>query len=293
MSSRQEQRRIRQIGVTSLIPTEPTERQNHVDSKERIWERVKLVVFDLDGTVLPIEEYGAPKEGVKDTMHDLSDAGIQLASASGRAACHCIPIWRDFGFTGPCIILGGARIVNSETGMVIWEQPLPEGSVSDITRLIHGQVREIRFDETTYSINAVLMDKLPNKASMINAIGIEDNKVEILANEIAKKIPGVGAHIAQSWIPGFQDIHIVHELATKGHGVQKLISYLGINKNDVMAVGDGNNDVSMFENVGYGVAMGNAVPALKAIANYEIPSLDEDGIVELGRKLLAARKKGK
>jgi len=58
-----------------------------------------------------------------------------------------------------------------------------------------------------------------------------------------------------------------------------MVKHLGIDMKNVFAFGDGLNDLEMIENVGTGIAMGNAVEPLKKLANYVTSSVEEDGIL--------------
>jgi len=68
--------------------------------------------------------------------------------------------------------------------------------------------------------------------------------------------------------------------ASKGDGVSKLLDILGVAAEDVMAMGDGENDVEMLEMAGWGVAMGNAGPHAREVADAVVASNDEDGVAE-------------
>ncbi|QEY23299.1 Cof-type HAD-IIB family hydrolase [Neisseria animalis] len=65
---------------------------------------------------------------------------------------------------------------------------------------------------------------------------------------------------------------------SKAQGITAAIAKLGIAMQDVMAFGDGLNDVEMLQSVGFGVAMGNGAAAAKAAARHICPSVDEDGV---------------
>lgn len=66
----------------------------------------------------------------------------------------------------------------------------------------------------------------------------------------------------------------------KWAGLRTLLAHLDIPPDEVMAVGDGGNDLEMVSGVGIGVAMGNAVAGVKAAASVTVGSHDEDGIAE-------------
>ena len=78
------------------------------------------------------------------------------------------------------------------------------------------------------------------------------------------------------WHPAFTDITALG--SNKEKGIAEVIKYLGIDKEEIIAFGDGGNDISMLRYAGIGVAMGNASDNVKAVANYITDSVDNDGI---------------
>lgn len=75
-----------------------------------------------------------------------------------------------------------------------------------------------------------------------------------------------------------QAVDVLNTEGSKARGIRKAVEKLGIDMKDVMAFGDGLNDIEMMQAVGFGVAMGNGHPDLKAVADYICPSVEEDGI---------------
>ena len=80
------------------------------------------------------------------------------------------------------------------------------------------------------------------------------------------------------WNPAFTDI--TAKGADKGEGIKTLAKHLGLDIRYTMAFGDGGNDASMIKTAGIGVAMGNAIEALKNVAHYTTSSVDDDGILK-------------
>jgi 5-amino-6-(5-phospho-D-ribitylamino)uracil phosphatase len=68
------------------------------------------------------------------------------------------------------------------------------------------------------------------------------------------------------------------QYATKGHAIQKLISFYDISLEEVAVFGDDTPDMGMFGLFGHSIAMGNAHASLKAVASYVTLSNDEDGL---------------
>ena len=83
--------------------------------------------------------------------------------------------------------------------------------------------------------------------------------------------------VSGRWHPEFTDI--TANGADKGKGIQAIARHEGFDPNHTIAFGDGGNDTSMILQAGIGIAMGNAIDALKQQADYITTSVDEDGIL--------------
>ncbi len=70
----------------------------------------------------------------------------------------------------------------------------------------------------------------------------------------------------------------------KGTGLKKLAKKLGIKQEEIMAIGDGNNDIEMFEYANYSVAMENGTELAKKAAKYQTDSNENDGVAKAIRK---------
>lgn len=85
---------------------------------------------------------------------------------------------------------------------------------------------------------------------------------------------------------GFNNFEISKAGVTKATGLQALTAHLGVTMEETMAVGDSENDLSMINAAGIGVAMGNASDDVKAIANYITTSNEEDGVGEAIKRFI-------
>ena len=81
-------------------------------------------------------------------------------------------------------------------------------------------------------------------------------------------------------MPGAVFVSVTAERVSKADGVAAVADDLGVPLSDVMMVGDGHNDLSAVEAVGWGVAMGNAEPALRDAARLVVADVDEDGAAQ-------------
>lgn len=100
------------------------------------------------------------------------------------------------------------------------------------------------------------------------------------------KISNIAVHKIPSWTAGELSISISHASATKLHGVMTVAKMLGIAPKEIIGVGDGYNDYPLLMACGLKVAMGNAVPELKAIADFVAPSVEEDGVATVIDKFI-------
>lgn len=112
-------------------------------------------------------------------------------------------------------------------------------------------------------------------------IGKLDKKIAEDFIEQASHIKSIAMHMVPSWVDGKYDVVINHAAGTKQHGILEVAKILGINTHEIIGVGDGYNDFPLLMACGLRIAMGNAVPELKEIADYIAPSVDEDGVADV------------
>ena len=92
-----------------------------------------------------------------------------------------------------------------------------------------------------------------------------------------------GLEITSSWADNYE---LMPRGVSKGRAVQELAEQMGIGPDQVMTLGDFDNDLSMIEYAGFGTAMGNASPRVKAAAKYVTLTNDEDGVAAAIRKFV-------
>jgi hydroxymethylpyrimidine pyrophosphatase-like HAD family hydrolase len=73
---------------------------------------------------------------------------------------------------------------------------------------------------------------------------------------------------------------------SKASAMARIADYLGVRREETIGIGDGDNDIEMVEWAGLGVAMGNATPATKAVADWVAPSVQEDGVAVTLRRFV-------
>lgn len=86
--------------------------------------------------------------------------------------------------------------------------------------------------------------------------------------------------------PSFNTLEILSKGITKGTGIQLIAEKLGINKDEVICIGDSGNDIDMIKFAGLGVAMGNATTQIKEVADFITLSNEEDGVAHVINKFI-------
>ncbi len=98
--------------------------------------------------------------------------------------------------------------------------------------------------------------------------------VELKCNSIFA--PNYGLHVVECFAP----------TVNKWHGIMQVAGPMGVDGSEVVAIGDDVNDLEMIRHAGLGVAMGNAVASVKAVARWHVPSNDEDGLAVAIERIL-------
>ena len=81
-------------------------------------------------------------------------------------------------------------------------------------------------------------------------------------------------------------LEIMNKECNKGFGLERLIKELGVNREEVISIGDEQNDFEMIKFAGLGVAMGNASEKIKEIADYITKTNEEDGVAHVIEKFV-------
>ncbi|MBP6060528.1 MAG: HAD family phosphatase [Candidatus Pacebacteria bacterium] len=242
----------------------------------------KAVIIDLDGTTIPNKREGMPSERVINIVKKIKEKAY-ISAATGRGINFSRHIIKVLGLTSPCIISGGTQIVDPITEKVLWEKTLEKSQVEKIMEIAREYNYHVFFgDDLEGTPPKHKVVKGEERIVYIVPVTKEDTEIMLLK---LKKIPNIVAHTAISWTPDHFDIHITHYEATKRHALEILLKMLEVHKDEVVAVGDSNNDLPLFESAGYKIAMENGSEELKSKADLVAPSVEDDGLAVVLEKL--------
>ncbi|MFD2968427.1 Cof-type HAD-IIB family hydrolase [Sphingobacterium bambusae] len=247
---------------------------------------IKAVFFDIDGTLLSFNTHEVPAS-TKDAIKLLQDQGIKVIVSTGRSINSIEHIkYLDFdGFItfngGYCVTVDGEvlfkQALHADDIQAVLdytkEKPLSfsfmsekEITIFDVTPEIAGMYAHLNLpvpplvDKEKVDINSILQTNI--------FLGPEDEQAfmnAVMPNSVASR-----------WTPLFADVNPMGQ--SKQVGIDIFCKHFGIDLSQTMAFGDGGNDITMLQHVGIGVAMGNANPEVKAIADHITTDVDHDGI---------------
>lgn len=249
--------------------------------------KYKAIIFDIDGTAMPLELTATPSNKVIEAVKKAQQY-VKVCAATGRSISHARHLFKIMSLKDPCVISGGTQIVDPVTEKTLWEKRLTEDQVKQVITLCIPYLYPVGFSDETKGIPA--KEKYINGTERIIYIWNVKEKDAAYLQQKINEIKGVVSHTMGSWTKGCLDIHVTNIEATKKQALEELIKMLTLNKNEIIGVGDHNNDLPLFESVGLKVAMGNATEKLKSNADYVTSSVDEDGLAQVIEKFILNEK---
>lgn len=242
---------------------------------------IKLVLTDVDGTLVEPEKHEV-SDVVRQSIIKAEDAGVQVVAVTGRPFQMAQPVLEVLGFDGYCVVDNGATIHDVVTGDIKWSCWLDVATVRQIVEIVLPFSTAIDYTPGWEEHVPVLeseMELVKEAAPYVFSFFPNEHLSEI--ETALEKVSGISFHTNERLSdPEQMYVQVNHVNATKFHGVEALRELLGVPKEYSMAIGDGANDVPLFENAGLKVAMGNATDLLKAKANHVVAAQADDGFAE-------------
>lgn len=243
----------------------------------------KAIIFDVDGTLVPIIKDALPSENVRKAIEKASKK-VKISIATSRPNPLAKDIINHLSLSAPCILAGGGNIYDPIIDRMIDEVLLDLKTYKEILKA-DKKVKSIGFIYDSSEKDYKVSEYSFNKPMHYWNGNLDESEADSLFEDLSK-IPTISVHKLTSWTPGKVDIMAAPLEATKQHGILKVAEILGIETSDIIGVGDGYNDFPLLMACGLKIAMGNAVEDLKAIADYIAPPVEEDGVVDVIEKFI-------
>lgn len=259
---------------------------------------IKLVATDIDGTVLIPE--GDFTEGVKECIKKLCKSGIKVVLVTGRMHAAASRIAKDLGLDTPVVSYQGGLIKNR--GETLYQRYLTKEQTEKILDWAKQEKIHINLynDDVLYSENECyeitrycnnlhtqykikLFCKIEKtKINKLLAIDYDNpEKIDLFEKELPKIFPEL--YIVKS-TPYF--LEFSNPEGSKYCAVKYLQNYWGLKDEEILTIGDQNNDLELLRAGGIKIAMGNATEELKAVADYVTDTVFNDGFVKAMEKFV-------
>ncbi|MDU3153294.1 MAG: HAD family hydrolase [Anaerococcus hydrogenalis] len=264
---------------------------------------IKLFAMDLDGTSL--DSNSILQEKTINALKKLDENGIKFVFTSGRATPSVRYLMESTGIDNPLVTNNGAlAFINKEN--LIYQNPLKYEEVEELinfsqenklffqfydldtyysNRMCPERFNHLEKDSTygmNYQVNFSFSTKplkelkLRKNSAFKFQIFLDKNDSNKLST-ILEKVSEMGLYATTS---SYGMIEIMQKNVNKFNGLSEISYLLGINKEEMAAIGDQDNDIPMLENVGISFAMGNAIDKVKEISDFVVSTNDEFGLVD-------------
>lgn len=259
---------------------------------------IKLIACDLDGTLLDSNHEITDEN--REVVETLKKQEIPFVIATGRIYPSAAEFAKDLELKTPIIACNGAVVKDPVEDKILFHYPVPTESMLAMIEICKKY--DIYFH--LYSIDTVYAErnerliakynewkkKDPEK-SLVKTAVVEDIVPIIKENVIYKmgiyvdEEGAQAAHDEMIQIPGMTScfslstlVDIFNEEASKGVAVSAVTSMYGLSKDEVMALGDNENDISMLQSAGLGIAMKDARDQVKEAADEVTESNNDSGV---------------
>lgn len=254
--------------------------------------KIHLVVIDLDGTLL-----NSAKQISDATVAILQKArktGVKIVLATARPPRSVMPFYTQLNLDTPMINYNGALVYDPCSSRILMHRPIARDLAQQIVASVRRQYPQVlvsaeimdkwytdRVDER-FATETARQHKPDVVGPLEEWLTVDVTKLLLLGkperiSEVMASFHKEFTHmIAMVQTEGYL-LQIMHATVSKAQALRVVAHELGVSREQVMAIGDNANDVAMLQWAGIGVAMDNAPPAVKAVADYITDHHDADG----------------
>lgn len=249
-------------------------------------KKIKIVVTDIDGTLLSHTKGKIPDSAIK-AIKDLQRNGVMVFLASGRNY-YLIRKSGVLNFVKPngFITMNGANVIIDDK--VIYEYPIPSKDVDALIKF----AKRLRFgltliEETEGHINIIDERVISAHEKFGTRFPQPRSYPDHYDRVVYQAIAFCDSFDESLFLPHLQDcksarwdeyaVDVMPKDSDKSKGILAVLQYYNLQPENILAIGDGLNDREMLNFAGIGIAMGNAHSELKKDADYVTNHIDEDG----------------
>lgn len=242
--------------------------------------KYKALFLDVDGTIVsydkPMQE-NLPSHIVKKSIQEASQK-LTVCFATGRPFFLMEHILEDLEINeGYLVINDGGQVIDLKTKNVLYERLMEKVDMTDVIEILREQKIDFFVNDNEQEREYTPEYKPKKPYNIFAPLIYTEEKID----KAIKKISGLSSVKANKTHGGQNKqfgMVISHAEATKMHGIFEVQKLLNVKREETIGVGDSGNDFPLLMACGLKIAMGNAMPALKDIADEVAPSVDIDGV---------------
>lgn len=265
----------------------------------------KLIAIDMDGTLLKNDKTISVK--TKEALKAANNLGVKIVLTSGRPIQGIKNYLDELELTSKddyVIGLNGALVCKCDDYSIISSNETLKGK--DL-KYIYNKVKDLKTYFHAFTRNEDLVNikskfsedeekRINLKVRVVDFlldIKDDDEILKVVLEEEKEVLDRITSQIPKELFEEYNIIRTVDFMlefmkkgCNKATGIEKLAEHLGINKEEIIAIGDASNDKEMIEYAGLGVGMGNAEDEIKMLADFITKSNEEDGVAFVINKFI-------
>jgi hypothetical protein len=268
---------------------------------------IRLLVLDIDGTIAP--RSNQVSERVKACLQRVQQKGIKVALATGRMFHSALPFHQAINSDLPMVAYNGAWVKDPFSGTLHREFSLPTAIALEVLDHFESPLFKEHLEVHCYYEDRLYVREITSETQRyVNRSGVKPHPVGDLRPIIEKstiKLLAISSNqtMMQTLRQSLGDryspdqvyftqstesyLEVTHPQSNKGLATQYLVEeLLGLNAQQVMAIGDNFNDRELLTYAGIGIAMGDAPPEIQSLADWVTADAEADGVAIALEKFL-------
>ena len=259
---------------------------------------IRLITIDLDGTLFDSDS--KISDDNKNAIRKCISCGIKIVLSTGKSIKFVDSLIKELGLVDPQIVSGGTAIINPDLKIQA-VMKIPRDSALNTINLARNSGIGFGLDttggiicyekehknlkyfletgEVLEKVKDIGKDRIIDNALLFTFLVDESHEF----NEILRKKINVDVKIRRG---GPYFLNMLSRKAGKVASLRQILKKSGIDKNEVMAIGDSNNDLGTIKFAGLGIAMGNAIGDVKMAADHISSDNDNNGVAEAINKFI-------
>ncbi|MCF6460925.1 Cof-type HAD-IIB family hydrolase [Clostridium sp. Cult3] len=265
--------------------------------------KYRLIAIDMDGTLLNSENKVSRRN--METLHKAIEAGVYIVLSTGRILRSALYFSKAMDLKNPIIACNGAVVSCGDERDIIYENALERAAAKELmelaeendmyyhfydintfyTRIVNEEMakcyKSYEDNSEKQQINfQILEDPMKvlerDNAQIYKFVFIEEDRNKLAHfRDRLKSIDGI--NISSSW---YNNVEVMNTGVSKGEGLKQLCKTLDIDRTEVVAIGDNENDIPMFQMAGLAVAMENGDEIIREHSHVITDTNDQDGVAK-------------